>query len=69
MCLKVEPGNPLASLRTGPSASLRTSLGELKSILVKNKVNGVPPEMKTPGDERNLNLSNEPEMGHEKNRA
>jgi hypothetical protein len=60
MCLKGELGNPSASLRTG--------LGEPKSFLVKNKVNGVPPERKTPGVESNLNLSNEPETGHEKNR-
>jgi hypothetical protein len=54
MCLKGELGN----------------LGEPKSFLVESKVNGVPPERKTPGVESSLNISNEPyKTGHEKNRA
>jgi hypothetical protein len=62
MCLKGELGNPSTSLRTG--------LGEPKCFLVKDKVNGVPPERKTPDVESSLNISNEPcKTGYEKNRA
>ncbi len=54
MCLKGELGN----------------LGEPKCFLVNSKVNGVPPERKTPGVESSLNISNEPsKTGHEKNQA
>ena len=54
MCLKGKLGN----------------LGEPKCFLVKNKVNGVLPDRKTPGVESSLNISNEPyNTGHEKNRA
>ena len=59
MCLKGELGNT--------SASSVHRLGEPKSFLVENKVNGVPPERKTPGNESSSNLSNDPGTGHEKN--